>query len=391
MDKLIDKIRRDFEKHPVLEIFILDENGEPMEIFSGSSNDLSEELLSEVLAMPGCFYMFSIVGIEYGLVDSGRVTRHGMIRKEFCWLTEPTPPRMVTRKGKTITLEWDPAICCGLDPMVINPHVNYLLEVSEGHEWVPGGIHHFATGTVSNEFKLMARGIGMTKLIVQDLKPAQWYHWRLGVEYMGSVVYSESRPVPSLRAVPEAPSRPRVKVLKSKSQILPDDAAPREIRLRIFWSAPYANGAAIERYQLQVKEDLDIALIGPESWAHAPIAGTGSHGDEDGDHMGMIGLIPPPTDARILKQWTTVYSKQYTEAILPPPQKGVAEWRFRVRAKNSEGYSFFSIPLVINRQTHPSLFIHPPESSSMGLPFSSFPNLSSSQYMSTSQLDPITW
>jgi hypothetical protein len=373
MDALVQKIQSDFENHSVLEVFVLDENGDPMEIFTGPSAELTADLLLDTLAMPGCFYVFSIVGIDESLVQSERLTRHAMVRKEFCWMTQPNAPRVRAREGKTITLEWDPVHCCGVDPSLVLPSITYSLEVNVGHAWTPGNVRNFATGTATDDFTLMGRGKGLTALRVEDLKPSQWYHWRIGVEYMGSTVYSDSQAVPSLQAAPEAPLRPRVKLLKAKTSIDNNRSSGREVRLRIFWPAPYANGSAIERYQLQVKEELELELVGPESFSRAPIAGSGGDGDEDGDHLGMIGLVPQHSDVNGLKRWATVYCKQYTECVIPAPQRGVAEWRFRVRAKNAFGWSTFSVPLIITRRTHPSLFIYPPEGPGpQGVPLQSF-------------------
>jgi len=99
MEELVTKIQNDFLEHRVLEVFVLDENGNPMEIFAGPSDELTAALLEEALAMPGCFYVFSIVGIDEKLVDSDRLSRHAMVRKEFCWMTEPRAPRLEAREG----------------------------------------------------------------------------------------------------------------------------------------------------------------------------------------------------------------------------------------------------------------------------------------------------
>jgi hypothetical protein len=120
----------------------------------------------------------------------------------------------------------------------------------------------------------------------------------VGVEYMGSTVYSDSRAIPSLQAAPQMVVRPRVKLLKAKSAVDPAKNTPL-VRLRIFWSPPHANGYPVEKYQLQVKEELDLDLVGPETFSRAPIAGGhgGGHGEglsgEEGEHdLGMIGRVP---------------------------------------------------------------------------------------------------
>jgi len=255
-------------------------------------------------------------------------------------------------------MAWDPVQCCGVDASLVSGNITYTLEVSVGHEWVPGGLHHFADGTDSGTFRTMGTGVGLTRLRVEDLKPAQWYHWRVRVNYMGSSVVSPARAVPSLKSVPETVVRPRVKLLKRKSVLDASKSSNRGVRLRIYWSAPYANGAPVERYQLQVKEELDLELVGPETFSHAPIAGAHSgEGDDDENHIGMIGLVPQQSNVTSLTKWATVFCKQYTECVIPAPQKGVSEWRFRVRAKNEAGWGPFSSHLV--SETNPVLTLIP--------------------------------
>jgi hypothetical protein len=94
--------------------------------------------------------------------------------------------------------------------------------------------------------------------------------------------------------------RPRVKLLKAKSAVDPSKNTSL-VRLRIFWSPPHANGCPVEKYQLQVKEELDLDLVGPETFSRAPIAG-GGHGGEHGgeaeeDDLGMIGRVPQQVHA----------------------------------------------------------------------------------------------
>ena len=54
----------------------------------------------------------------------------------------------------------------------------------------------------------------------------------------------------------------------------------------------------------------------------------------------MSALRTPP--AVKLEKWCVVYCKQYPEAVIPAPGRGVLEWKFRVRAQSSEGWSPWS-------------------------------------------------
>ena len=371
MDELVDKIRNDFQEKNVLEIFVVDEKGRPMEIFSGPSTELTAELLEAVLVMPGCFYIISIVGVEESLVSTDRLTRKDMIRKEFCWLTQPKAPKVTSRSASSVSLEWDSVRCCGVKSSLVASDVKYVIEVSEGRDWKPGFALGFAEGTDTEEYRMISRRNGVTSLTIDDLKPARWYHWRLGVEYMERLLYSDPVPVHTMKDVPQTPVRPRVQLLRAKNPVDPLIPSNRDPRLRLVWPAPHDNGAGIEKYQLQVKEELEIDFVGPETFARAPSPNTKSRGDggeggndDTGDNSNMIGFIPASPSPRKLKVWCTVYCKQYAEAIIPAPGRGVMEWKFRVRAQSLEGWSGWSPILSISRWTHPKLFKYSMESTS---------------------------
>jgi len=366
MNELCEKIRFDFKDHSIIEVFVLDENGDPLEIFGGPVGELTPALLGEALAQPGCFYVFSIVGVPHDLVNSNKLSRDNMIRKEFCWLTQPDKPRMVNRAGrKSMCVVWDEVKCCGLDVSMVAPALNYSIEVAQGHDW-KGGVNYpagFATGTEKEEnFRLMARGVGMTTLTVEDLSPAIWFHWRLCVEYMGKKVYSEVAHFATLPSVPEPTNVPEVRKLTAMSPVDPKVKAERDPKMLVKWTSPRSNGSKVILFQLQMKLDLDIDLVGPEDFGHAPIAGGRSDEEDDGSHMGMIGLIPQALPKEALSQWNTVYYHRATFCELATPAVGVRGVHLRVRAKNGEGWSDFSPVLSISRTNYPSLFRFLPES-----------------------------
>ena len=140
-------------------------------------------------------------------------------------------------------------------------------------------------------------------------------------------------------------------------------------QIRLVWPAPHDNGASIDKYQLQVKEELEIDFVGPDTFAHADSPTSHAHAsptaNADEDHkFAMIGMIPASPPPAKLDKWCVVYCKQYTEAMIPAPGRGVLEWKFRVRAQSSEGWSPWSPILSVNRWSHPKIFRYPLESES---------------------------
>jgi hypothetical protein len=87
MQRLVDRIQSEFKPDILIEVYVLDENGDPFELYSGLSSGITALHLEIILKEPGCFYVFSIVGIDRSLADSVDIQLDNIIRKEFCWLT----------------------------------------------------------------------------------------------------------------------------------------------------------------------------------------------------------------------------------------------------------------------------------------------------------------
>ena len=65
-------------------------------------------------------------------------------------------------------------------------------------------------------------------------------------------------------------------------------------------------------------------------------------------------------------EWATVYSNKVPKLKLLAPSSRSVEWKFRVRAKNSQGWSKYSPVLYMHAKNHPSLFsaVYPQEHAS---------------------------
>lgn len=87
MNRLVEKIVAEFTPETLIEINVLDKNGDPYEVFSGLPQRLTESHLEQILREPGCFYVLSIIGIDKSLADAVDIQLDSIIRKEFCWLT----------------------------------------------------------------------------------------------------------------------------------------------------------------------------------------------------------------------------------------------------------------------------------------------------------------
>lgn len=332
MQKLVDRIQSEFSPDILLEVYVLDNNGDPYEVFTGMSTSITVAHLQQVLKEPGCFYVFSIIGIDKSYADSVGIQLDNIIRKEFCWLTDPSPPEICDRQSDSITVTWKPVSFCGIRPGNMTDSINYVLEIADGQPYRSGSSTRFISDMNAMKYRTMARGPKLHEVTVTELRPATWYYLRVAMEYsVGDTrVQSTSKPIPTLRSVPATPSKPRVHIIPGTKSFLSVDGYA-ESKVLITWMEPAPNGSPIEKYQLQLQE--------LESNPTAPRAG--SNGIEE---------VPIP-------RWQNAYCNLTSETILSSPRPGVTEWLLRVRAKNSDGWSEFSAVRSISKFTHPSLFV----------------------------------
>ena len=87
MQRLVERIRSEFGLDMIIEVYVLDNNGDPFELFTGLPDCLNASHFQVMLKESGCFYVFSIVGIDKSLADSVDIQLQNIVRKEFCWLT----------------------------------------------------------------------------------------------------------------------------------------------------------------------------------------------------------------------------------------------------------------------------------------------------------------
>lgn len=328
MDTLIHKVKSEFTIDSVIEVYVLDENGDPFEVYDGSVGSLKPSLMEQVLNLSGCLYVFSIIGVDKRHVQSLSTNPENIVKREYSWLTDPEAPNILHRKERAISLEWKPIRFCGVEADVKN--MQYVLEVAEGHEWRGGIVSKYVSDIPANDYRVMCRGSHLLQAEVEDLKPATWYHWRVCIEYNGIRAVSESRHAATLTAPPSPPQKPRIQVNSIPRSAL-GVSSPK---IKLTWSPPSANGSGIEKYHVQLQEV-----------AKGRSKETLGNGSDDNDKGAVLS-----------KKWQTVYCNLFNECILSSPQAGRQEWRFRLRAKNADGWSAFGPTLVISKLTHPLLF-----------------------------------
>lgn len=358
MKRLVAKIIDQFSHEAIIEIYVLDELGKPFELYSGMPSGLTSKFFVEVLNKPSTFYCFSVVGIDETFADLLDIHRDKMSRKEFCWLTDPIPPTLVKRSATSISLAWDLVDFCGVDVSVVEDSMEYVLEGCMGQAWTTGIASKFVSDIANPEYKVLARGSKLSEVVVNDLQPSQWYHFRLCLRYRGTWLVSESRPFATLCARPSKPKQPSVYLIMNGNDMFLDRNRVDPL-IRLCWGPPNKNGSEINKYQVQVREYFEEEEAedgtGTQTEESEVFDETGAVDDDDvtnvrTDEAGhkMVG-----------NKWHTSYCNLLTQVVLPQPSKTCVAWACRLRAQNAHGWSDFCDPLVLDCDSHPVLF--PPE------------------------------
>lgn len=220
---------------------------------------------------------------------------------------------------------------------VVADSVHYVLEACEGQAWHRGLASKYVPDVSGAEFKMLARGPRLLNCIIDDLKPATWYHFRLCIEYMGNRVSSEIRPVATLVSVPSQPSPPRIAVVATENAMFSQRNRVSQ-KLRVTWPKPAENGSAIDRYQLQLRETILNETTSPGRPHSADDASTSS------------------ARTAVTQRYHTAYCNLLNAVVLEAPAANVCGWELRVRAKNNLGWSDFSDSVYIDANIYPTLF-----------------------------------
>jgi hypothetical protein len=239
-----------------------------------------------------------------------------------------------------------------------------VLEGCMGQSWTPGLASKFVSDIASPEYKLVARGPRLQDIVVNDLKPSQWYHFRVSVQYAGTWVTSESKPFATLFARPSKPKQPSVYlILNGNDMFLGRNRVDPQIRL--CWGPPNTNGQEINKYHVQVREFTEEGTDRPSTAMSFSVGNEESSSIDIFDVTGELELkeedmanmmIDDDGNRLVGSKWRTKYCNLLNEAVLQQPSRTCKAWSCRLRALNSQGWSDFSDPLVLNHFSHPTLF-----------------------------------
>ena len=328
MESIIRKVRSEYAQYDNVDVSLLTESGDFEVIYHGPAIRLKMQLISEALSLPGCFYILAFQQafsetFEFEFddpVEKEQASRKVLdTRREICFLTDPVAPILQSRTSNSINLEWLSPLFCGMSNSTFEGKFNFILEAAEGIEWKPGVVRHFIAETSDVEYRMICRGNSLTFAEVRGLKPATWYHFRICIEFKGKYVYSESRAIPTCKSIPDVPKKPRIRAEKRSDNTNKTTVS----KVKVLWTVPGCNGAPIERYQLQLQEV-------------------------------TYGNIDDPK--RYPLRWNNVYNNFQNSCFLPLPAVDCLEWRLRLKAKNSEGWTSYGPILVVNRKSNPVLF-----------------------------------
>tara|TARA_B110000090_G_scaffold204931_1_gene251817 strand:+ start:43 stop:1212 length:1170 start_codon:yes stop_codon:yes gene_type:complete len=308
-------------------------------------------------------------------------------------------------------LSWEYVNFCGFRPPEGYSSLNYVVEVAEGHPFKSGVGSHFASGSDadgSTEYHAVHTSNSAGSLEVSDLEPGTWVHARLVVTYLNERFVSEPVSFVTDYTIPHAPACPRIYIVPEKSATKP--SVERDPGLLLSWSHPKANGLAIQKFQVQFQEtmwinkresedganandnDMDHNLFSPvyvknpankKEVEKEPVKEI-PHRLKKGHTFGMPLPKSPSSKSRptmttspqfiaennaddeekneisdsstLTKKWTNIFHNNFNKLKLKSPPNKAVEWKFRVRALNSEGWSSYSPILYMHAQSHPALF-----------------------------------
>ena len=230
-----------------------------------------------------------------------------------------------------------------------SPDISYELEAAKGVEYRPGVASRIMSELrEDHEFRVIAKGDHLLHADVTDLKPSWWYYWRLAIYYCGRRYTSAIISVATTATCPPAPLKP---ALDLRIRTSPGFAGPKHtfITMKFRWPQQQYLEPAIQKYQFQIEEKMLMPdKVGQINRFARLLSRSQLHPDGVGEDALMEHVEVRP--------WRTVYCDAFNTFKCKPPPAGCLEWKCRVRALNSSGWSPFSEILVLNSRTHSNLF-----------------------------------
>eukprot|EP01038_Epipyxis_sp_PR26KG_P009077 gene9077-12242_t len=309
MQRLVEKIWGEFSSSNShhAEIFVLDGNGDPFEVYNGELAELSAHEFQNILREPSCFYFFNISSLQQSLAVANEPENQIILRKELCWLTDPVPPQVSQITHNSFLVSWTPIHFCGIDtPLddILNT-IYYSVEISEGGDYKEGVASRYVNDSTTSggnmeqikNYKSICYNNNTFSVKVTDLKPAKWYHIRLVIDYLGfntsqnspvnspyriksglssgnknkfeyddnidssgngnqCKVFSDPSIIHTHKSIPSIPSIPRMQVAPTLSVIENSSTENPILNYQILfsWTPSNPNGSSITKYQLQLRK-----------------------------------------------------------------------------------------------------------------------------------------
>lgn len=306
-------------------------------------------------------------------------------------------PFIINQTADSISIGWNPIRFCGVEsPNMLNS-ITYTIEIAEGVEFRDSKMDKYINDMSASEYYPIYQSNSELSTEIPSLKPSTWYHIRLCIDYFGFKVVSDATSVNTLKGVPSPPGLPKVTVIPVRSSFDIKSEIPARYDLQVSWTPSMPNGSIIERYQVLMQR-LDVLdnpiLTEPplirkkkEKPANSPqktialmvkstpkcnqwIQSPGKSEIQLKNSLKTRGRTPfsdsfaePSTfnesssHFRIkYSNWIVVFENINRSLRFYSPPEGDYQWKIKVRARNSSGWSPFSEVLLINNRTFPSLF-----------------------------------
>ena len=267
----------------------------------------------------------------------------------------------MNRTESSISLSINLVDFCGVDVSVVEDSMEYVLEGCMGQPWQPGIAARYVTDIGNPEYKVIARGPKLSDVVVNDLQPSTWYHFRLCVQYSGTWVISESKPFATLNARPCKPNQPSVYLVMNGNDMF-QNRSRVDPQIRLCWGPPRCNGLEIRKYLVQTREYTleEVSKLSlTSSTAESDIYNANEilEEEDDGVEDDASNILCDDDGFRYVgSKWKTVYCHMVSEVILKQPKKSSKAWACRLKALNAQGWSDYSDPLILDFLSHPKLF-----------------------------------
>lgn len=301
--------------------------------------------------------------------------------------------------------------------------INYTLEIAEGVEWKEGKLSRYINDMIvpASSYRVVYQGKEASyPVVVNDLKPSTWYHFRLFIDYLGVRVMSEAANVHTDRSPPSPPGTPKVSIVPVRNSFDLMSEVPSRLEVLISWTPSLENGSPITTYQVLLKRyDFNDNVISDEppllrrkktpasanpqknianltktericnQWIQSPgkselqiknsllvrasnVSSSRSKSPSRASPNQSPDRSRSPEQSRIANStelpaispnsnkrtsWRIIYDNLNRSVKIGGPTPNDKVWYIRVRAKNSEGWSEFSGITQISYESHPLLFI----------------------------------